>query len=156
MSDVTAIRHVCFEDLGSFAGVLAERGLSPLYRDAGIDDLAGIDPLAPELLVILGGPIGVTDTAAYPFLRDELALLEQRLAADRPTLGVCLGAQLIARVLGSAVYPGQAREIGWQPLELTAAGLSVPQLRRDSGAHGATFEVQGRRCLADWLSGVGL
>lgn len=147
MSDVITIRHVCFEDLGSFAEVPAERGLSPRYLDAGIDDLAALDPLEPKLLMILGGPIGANDAVDYPFLRHELALLERRLAADLPTLGICLGAQPIAQALGGAVYPGQAKEIGWQPLELTAAGRASPLRHLDAVPtsmlhwHGDTFDL---------------
>jgi GMP synthase (glutamine-hydrolysing) len=147
MPGVTAIRHLCFEDLGSLAAATEERGLALRYLDAGIDDLAALDPLEPALLVILGGPIGVNDGDDYPFLADELALLQRRLAADLPTLGICLGAQLIARALGSAVYPGPAREIGWQPLELTAAGRSGPMRHLDGALtsmlhwHGDTFDL---------------
>lgn len=147
MPGVIAIRHLCFEDLGSFATVLGERGITPRYLDAGIDDLAALDPLAPDLLVILGGPIGVNDGDDYPFLADELALLQRRLAADLPTLGICLGAQLIARALGSAVYPGPAREIGWAPLELTETGRAGPMRHLDGELtsmlhwHGDTFDL---------------
>ena len=147
MREVIAIRHLCFEDLGSFASVLAERGLALRYLDAGIDDLASLDPLAPALLVILGGPIGVNDGDDYPFLADELALVQRRLAAELPTLGICLGAQLIARALGSPVYPGPGKEIGWQPLELTDSGRAGPMHHLDAALtsmlhwHGDTFDL---------------
>lgn len=122
MKTVAAIRHVPFEDLGSFARLLADRGARIEYVEAGLDDLAALDPLGPELLVVLGGPIGANDEKAYPWLSDEMRLLERRLAADRPTLGICLGAQLMARALGARVYAGGAKEIGWAPLRLTEAG----------------------------------
>ena len=98
---VEAIRHVHFEDLGTLAPALAGAGAAIRYREAGQDDLAAVDPLAADLLVVLGGPIGAGDDALYPFLADELRILEARLAAGRPTLGVCLGAQLMARALGA-------------------------------------------------------
>jgi GMP synthase (glutamine-hydrolysing) len=123
---VLAIRHVHFEDLGVFARVLAGRGWDIAYREAGIDDLAALDPVAADLLVVLGGPIGAYEDHLYPFLRGELRLLERRLAAGRPTLGICLGAQLMAKALGARVYPGPAKEIGWSPLKLTAAGERSP------------------------------
>ena len=147
MPQVVAIRHLCFEDLGSLAPLLDQRGLPLRYLDAGIDDLAALDPLAPALLVVLGGPIGVNDGDDYPFLAAELALLKRRLAADLPTLGICLGAQLIAHALGSPVYPGPGKEIGWQPLELTEAGRAGPMRHLDGTLtsmlhwHGDTFDL---------------
>jgi len=86
------------------------------------DGLAGLDALTPDLLVVLGGPIGAYEDSAYPFLERERALVAERLADDRPTLGICLGAQIIARALGAAVYPGGAKEIGWAPVRLTEGG----------------------------------
>lgn len=123
---VLAIRHVHFEDLGSFAGWFEQQGLTVDYLDAGLDVLAGVDVLSPALLVVLGGPIGAYQDDVYPFLRDELALIRARLDAGRPLLGICLGAQLIARALGARVYPGPAVEIGWQGLTLTEAGRASP------------------------------
>jgi GMP synthase (glutamine-hydrolysing) len=111
-----ALRHVAFEDAGLVETVAAEAGLDLDYVEAPRADLSRLDPLAPELLVILGGPIGVYETAAYPFLAPEIALIRGRLAADRPTLGICLGAQLMAVALGGKVGPGPAKEIGYAPI----------------------------------------
>ena len=117
-----AIRHVACEDLGNLAPVLRQRGLTVRYVEAGADDLEKLNPLAPEVLIVLGGPIGAYEEDRYPFLTDELRLPERRLAADLPTLGICLGAQLMARALGAKVYAGPDKEIGWAPLELSDAG----------------------------------
>lgn len=122
MISVVVIRHVAFEDLGSFGPLLQARGAIVQWLEAGADDLRDVQPLGPDLLVVLGGPISATDDADYPFLAREAAILEQRLKADRPTLGICLGAQMMARALGARVYPGPAKEIGWSELTLTAAG----------------------------------
>jgi GMP synthase (glutamine-hydrolysing) len=123
MKTCLAIRHVAFEDLGSFEPFLSDRGYALRYAEAGWDDLAALDPLAADLVVVLGGPIGAYDDGLYPFLTDELRLIEARLAARRPLFGLCLGAQLIARALGARVTPNPAgREIGWSPLTLTEAG----------------------------------
>ncbi len=126
MRKVTVIRHVPFEDLGNLASVLHQRGYVVEYFEAGSGNLEKIDPLSSDLLVILGGPIGAYDEEEYPFLLDEFRVLEKRLAADAPTLGICLGAQLMARVLGAKVYPGSGKEIGWSPVELSDAGLQSP------------------------------
>ncbi|MGI9383589.1 MAG: glutamine amidotransferase [Methyloligellaceae bacterium] len=116
-----ALRHVCFEHLGSIDAVLGDRGFDVRYLEAGVDDLAMMrEP--PDLLVVLGGPIGAYEEAVYPCLSDELRLIEAQLAAGKPLLGICLGAQLIARALGVRVYPGPAKEIGWAPLRPTEEG----------------------------------
>ena len=146
MKTVLALRHVAFEDLGSFAPVLVERGYVLRFLDAGYDDLAQVDPLADDLLVVLGGPIGVYEDKAYPFIRDELKLLRTRLDAGRAVLGICLGCQLLAQALGGKVYPGRHKEIGWAPLTLTAAGLDGPLAALADGTpvlhwHGDTFDL---------------
>ncbi|MGD9868619.1 MAG: glutamine amidotransferase [Hyphomicrobiales bacterium] len=120
-----AVRHVGFEHLGSFTPVLAARGYEVRYRDAGVDPLTG-DREAPDLLIVLGGPIGAYEEALYPFLGDELRLIERQLKAGKPVLGICLGAQLIARALGARVYPNTRKEIGWGALTPTPEGLSSP------------------------------
>ncbi|HVN39413.1 MAG TPA: glutamine amidotransferase [Myxococcota bacterium] len=153
MKTALAIRHVPFEDLGLLAPLCAERNLAVRYLEAPTDDLAAEDPLAPELLVVLGGPIGAYEDDVYPFLRAELSLLERRLAAGRPTLGLCLGAQLMARALGARVYPGARKEIGWGALALTPAGKESA-LRHLDGTrvlhwHGDTFDLpRGATLLA--------
>jgi GMP synthase (glutamine-hydrolysing) len=121
-----AIRHVHFEDLGVFDGVLRRRGYAISYCEAGIEDIGGLDPVSPDLIVVLGGPIGAYKDTAYPFLGQELALLEHRLAAARPTIGICLGAQLMARALGERVYPARAKEIGWGELQISEAARNGP------------------------------
>lgn len=150
MKTVVAIRHVPFEDLGSFAPSLVAQGYTIQYRDAGMDDLAAIDALAPDLLVVLGGPISANDEADYPFLRDELRLLDSRLRHDSPTLGICLGSQLMARVLGARVYPASQKEIGWGQLRLTPAGQQsclqhlAPERTPVLHWHGETFDLPAR------------
>ena len=143
------LRHVAFEDLGSLASLLHTQGYQVTYFEAGVDDLTAIDPLAPDLLVVLGGPIGVYELDDYPFLKDEIALLEKRLAADLPTLGICLGSQLMARALGAAVYPSGRKEIGWSPLILSDAGQRscLAELTPPTPVlhwHGDTFDLPNR------------
>jgi GMP synthase (glutamine-hydrolysing) len=101
LRSAVAITHVPFEDLGSLAGVLAERGSAVQTVDACTADLSAFDPLTPDLLVVLGGPIGVYETQTYPFLDPEIALIRRRLQARRPIIGICLGAQLMATALGA-------------------------------------------------------
>ena len=142
-----AITHVAFEDLGSFGQILRENGFEVEYLSAANDDLEDIRPDTDELVIILGGPISVNDVEEYPFLDTEMDLLRERLAADKPTLGICLGAQLIARALDAQVYPGQHKEIGWSQIQLSDSG-SRSALRHLTGEdvcvlhwHGETFDL---------------
>jgi len=147
MKNATVIRHLAFEDLGSLAEALNQQDYAIAYVEAGRDSLAEIDPLTSDLVIILGGPIGAYDEQDYPFLADELRLLETRLKADLPTLGICLGAQLMARALGAKVYPGPYKEIGWSPLELSNEGIQSPlaHLAAEQTTvlhwHGDTFDL---------------
>ncbi|AWK85177.1 glutamine amidotransferase [Azospirillum thermophilum] len=147
LKTAVAIRHVQFEDLGSFEEVLERRGYRVHYYDAGVDPLWTLEPVKTELLVVLGGPIGAYEEAGYPFLEEELRLLQARLAAGRPTMGICLGAQLMARALGAKVYPGPWPEIGFAPIRLTAEGReSCLAPFAEEGAtvlhwHGDTFDL---------------
>lgn len=138
-----AIQHVAFEDTGTLAPLLAERHWQLRTLQAGVDPLDSAE--TADLLIVLGGPISANDVHAYPHLRVLHALLRSRLAAHRPTLGICLGAQLIARALGASVTPMGAKEIGFAPLSLTDAGLTSP-LRALVGIpvlhwHGETFSL---------------
>ena len=142
MTSVVALRHVAFETLGVLEGLFAARGWDVRTIEVPTADLSTFDPLAPDLLVVLGGPISVNDEADYPFLTQEIALLKRRIAADKPTLGICLGAQLIARALDARVYPAGAKEIGWGPLLLTAAGKASP-VRHLAAEHTFMFHWHG-------------
>jgi len=121
MKRACVIRHLAFEDLGILAPVLAARGYDIDYREAGIDDIGPALSGAIDLLVVLGGPIGAYEEATYPCLTGELQLIERCLRNQIPVLGICLGAQLMARALGTTVYPG-TKEIGFSPITLTDAG----------------------------------
>ncbi len=156
MKTALVLRHLAFEDAGLFAEPLRERGYAIREVDAGVnaspDDLESAD-----LLIVCGGPIGVYETDRYPFLADEIAALQRRLQAGRPTLGLCLGAQLMAAALGARVYPGGKKELGWAPLQLSAAGQASP-LGVLAGLpvlhwHGDTFDLPAGATL---LASTGL
>ncbi|MES9852164.1 MAG: glutamine amidotransferase [Candidatus Thiodiazotropha sp. L084R] len=143
-TSVAVIRHLAFENLGLFAEVLRARGYNVKTYDAGIDDLAA--PIqSSDLVIVLGGPIGVYEQDRYPFLALEKEALSLRISLDRPTLGICLGAQLIAAAAGAKVYSGKIKEIGWGKLKITEAGmnsclatlLEIPVLHW----HGDTFNL---------------
>ncbi len=145
--EVLAIRHVHFEDLGSLERVLGDRGRPVRYLDVGFARIEAPDPVAASLMVVLGGPISAYDDDRYPTLAPLLSMIEKRIAAGLPTLGICLGAQLIARALGARVYPSGHTEIGWTPLTLTGAGQASPLRHLDAAHtsmlhwHGDTFDL---------------
>jgi GMP synthase (glutamine-hydrolysing) len=123
MKTAVAIRHLAFEDLGILEPVLRNNGYNIHYYDAGVNELWTMDLDKIDLLVVLGGPIGAFDDEQYPFLAEEMRLIEQRLASQRPILGICLGAQLMSRALGGKVGSMGYKEIGFGELQLTEAGL---------------------------------
>jgi GMP synthase (glutamine-hydrolysing) len=141
------LRHVAFEDLGLLARILHDAGWSAAYCEASTQDLGDQSIEQADLLIALGGPIGVYETDRFPFLLKEIAILERRLAKDRPTLGICLGGQLMARALGARVFPGSVKEIGWGRLELTDEGRasSLSALAEARAVvlhwHGDTFDL---------------
>jgi len=114
------VQHIAFEGLDGFAPALAAAG----YQVDGANAADGLpdDFADADLLIVLGGPIGAAEDDTYPFLTDELRLIERRLRDGRALMGVCLGAQLIARALGARVYPAREKEIGFGPVSLTAEG----------------------------------
>jgi GMP synthase (glutamine-hydrolysing) len=136
--------HVANEHLGSFAPVLQECGYDVEYRQAGVDAISPDEWLAVDLVVILGGPIGVYDADEYPWITDQITKIAVRLRARRPTLGICLGSQMMAAALGAPVYPGTA-EIGFAPIVLTDAARTSPiQLLAGTSPlhwHGDTFNL---------------
>ena len=105
MKKAVALRHLAFEDLGLFEPWLEARGWHVRYLDVGVHALSTLNPADIDLLVVLGAPIGAEDDALYPFLGDEVRLIRERIDSGRPILGICLGAQLMARAMGARVQP---------------------------------------------------
>lgn len=142
-----ALRHVAFEDLGLLAPVMEHSGWDVSFCEAAVEDLTHASIRNADLVIVLGGPIGVYETDAYPFLKTELALLDYRLAKGLPTLGICLGSQLIAKALGARVFKGPIKEIGWGRIDLTSDGASsCLKALSDNDAvvlhwHGDTFDL---------------
>jgi GMP synthase (glutamine-hydrolysing) len=150
-----AIRHVHFEDCGSLTDVLLEHNFGIRYIDVGRHDLREIDVSEADLVIALGGPVGLYESDYYPWIRDELGLLHRCVTLGKPVIGLCLGAQMLASVLGARVYPSPVKELGWKPLTLTEAGRSsvVSPLGQVGTSmlhwHGDTFDLpQGSQLLA--------
>lgn len=114
------VQHEEFMGLGLLEPLLKAAGFSLVtrFRDVRYEDAAA------ELVVVLGGLMSVNEAHEHPFLNHELSLLAERLSADRPTLGIGLGAQLIARAAGAEVFAGKnGIELGVAPVRWTKAGL---------------------------------
>jgi GMP synthase (glutamine-hydrolysing) len=145
MKRAVALRHVAFEDLDGFAPLLEARGYGISTCDAATDDLAAPALGDADLVIVLGGPIGAYEEKDYPFLAAEIALIERRLAHGRPVLGLCLGAQLMARALGAGVYPAGFKEIGFSPVALSRDGMRSALAALEGIAvlhwHGDTFDL---------------
>jgi len=149
MRKALTITHVPFEDLGTLRLELERAEAHIEFLDACTAHLQRVDPLGPDLLIVLGGPIGVYEVEPYPFIVDEIEFLRARLAAKRPTLGICLGAQLIAAASGARVFPGaHGKELGWAPVTAGRDASLHPAFSRmldDAPSflhwHGDTFDL---------------
>jgi GMP synthase (glutamine-hydrolysing) len=148
------VQHIAFEHLGNLEPVLRKHGYGIKTFMAGVEELGPISQDDPDLLVVLGGPIGVYEADAYPYLETELQLIRDRIARHRPVLGICLGCQLIARALGANVYPGGTKEIGWAPLQIhdDVKGNALAPMQNAADVlhwHGDTFDLpSGANLLA--------
>ena len=149
MSTALVLRHDETIHLGNLEPVLVEHGYTVTYLDAvtdgSLDAAAAAAVAAADLLVVLGGEMGVYESDRFPVLRDEVALIRSRLLAEQPVFGVCLGAQLMANALGSAVYRGPSNQIGFRSVQATEAGAESP-LRHLAGIpvlqwHSDTFDL---------------
>lgn len=144
--NVHYLQHVAFEGLGSIEDWVRRGGhtlgATHFYRG---DPLPAVD--AVDLLVVMGGPMNIYEEADYPWLVDEKRFIERAITAGRRVLGICLGAQLVADVLGARVYANAEKEIGWFPVEKTesAAASSLfaafPAQLDVFHWHGDTFDI---------------
>lgn len=137
---VTVLQHVPFEGPGAIAPWLRAHGHSveicALFEGQPLPSLNEL-----EALVVMGGPMGVHDTGAYPWLGPECDLLQKVMSKDLPLLGICLGAQLMALALGAEVHPGPSREIGWWPLQVEAGALPIQSGSEVFHWHGDRFDL---------------
>ncbi|MDP6755607.1 MAG: gamma-glutamyl-gamma-aminobutyrate hydrolase family protein [Candidatus Marinimicrobia bacterium] len=138
------LQHVPFEGLGSIQPWLLDAGYkitsTKLFELSEFPDIAAID-----LLIIMGGPMSVNDDCEYPWLSVEKDFIRRVIETDKPVLGVCLGAQLIASTMGASVYQNHTKEIGWFPVEGTkkspASLFNFPPSSRVFHWHGETFDL---------------
>jgi GMP synthase-like glutamine amidotransferase len=140
------LQHVPFEGLGRIESWAHDRqhqlSATRLYAGESFPTIEDID-----ILIVLGGPMNIYEDNKYPWLKDEKKSIERFIQQGKTTIGICLGAQLIADVLGAKVYPGQYKEIGWLPIEITEEGKtspickSLPPKMTVFHWHGDTFDL---------------
>ncbi|HEV8713973.1 MAG TPA: gamma-glutamyl-gamma-aminobutyrate hydrolase family protein [Candidatus Binatia bacterium] len=147
MRRLLVFQHVSFEILGTLHPLLKARGFRIRYANFGRHPHARPEVTRYNGLVVLGGPMSVDDLKRHPHLAVEVELIRQAIDQGLPVLGVCLGAQLIAKALGAPVYANGGKEIGWYDVFPTPAAQDDP-LFRDFGEvekifqwHGDTFEL---------------
>lgn len=144
---VLTIQHMSAEPLGTLGDSLSSAGIA--LRSVRIDRGEAVSRAMAGAngLVIMGGSMGVYEADRYPFLRDELRLIEDALRLNVPVLGICLGAQLLAAALGSRVFPAGVKEIGWYPVAVNTVAHDDPLFARAPDAftafhwHGDTFDL---------------
>lgn len=140
---VHILQHVPFEDIGSMASWLHERGAEVTYTRF-FEGAALPKPADLDLVIAMGGPMSVNDEAALPWLRPEKEFIREAAGKGLPVLGVCLGAQLIASAHGARVYRNRYKEIGWYPIEATpgvAEAFRFPEKCTVFHWHGETFDL---------------
>lgn len=146
---ILVVRHEPFEHLGRFAEILEQKTIPFFYKDLG-------EPIALDTchgVIVMGGPQSANDS--LPGLLAELKLIEQAVVAGTPVLGICLGAQLIAKALGARVYRNPEKEIGWAPVYFTEAAALDPVFAGVASSamlfhwHGETFDLPAG---AQWLA----
>lgn len=146
--NVLVIRHETCSSLGMLDQALKDSRILCRYLETGLGETFDQPLETISHLVILGGPISVYEADIYPHLKYEFQLVEAAIARGIPTLGICLGSQILAHVLGANVYRGEhGREAGWCEMELTAAArkdplfADFPQQFRVFESHQDTFDL---------------
>ncbi len=142
------IRHVPYEGVAGYREPIEAAGYHVDRIDVADPGFSSLDLTEPDLLIMMGGPMGVYEQDRYPWIACQIRRLALRLDAGRPTLGVCFGAQVIAAALGADVYEGPAKEVGFHPVSVhdhARAGplrhlVDVPVLHW----HGDTFTLPDR------------
>ena len=148
---IAVLQHVPFEGPAAIADWAAARGdriaVAHLYRGDPLPALADFD-----MLTVMGGPMSVNDEAKYAWLAPEIALVREAIGAGKIVLGVCLGAQIIAKSLGAKVYAAGQKEIGWFEVKRTETEHPIfeglPAAFPVFHWHGETFDLPAWRRAA--------
>ena len=146
MGKILVFQHVPYEILGTFDPMIRDRGFRVRYINFGRDPDSVPNVTKYDGLIVLGGPMNVGEADDYPHLKTELEALRIALDNEIPIMGICLGAQLLAKTLGARVSRCPEKEIGWYDVTPTEEGLEDPVLghfkktRKIFEWHGDAFE----------------
>lgn len=140
------LQHVSYETPGYILQWAQENGhqisSTKFYENENLPELTDFD-----WLIIMGGPMSIGDENEYPWLKTEKAFIKSAIDNNRTVIGICLGSQLIANVLGAKVYPNNEKEIGWWPIQKDKASMNYPLVKHLPKTltvfhwHGDTFEL---------------
>ena len=137
-------QHVSFEGLGVIEEILQDKGYQ-ISSTRFFDKQTPPSPEEIDILIVMGGPMSVHDDAQYPWLIEEKEFIGRWIKSGKPLLGICLGAQLIASVLGASVHANRQTEIGWFPIETATSAVSssfhFPSSCHVFHWHGETFDL---------------
>jgi GMP synthase (glutamine-hydrolysing) len=120
------LQHAPSETLGTIEDALRGHDIGFNYIQTHVGGPVPVEMADKAGLIIMGGPMGVYEEAKYPFLRSEMQLIECALEVGRPVLGICLGSQLLAAVLGAEVKKGARKELGWHEVTLSKFAAQDP------------------------------
>lgn len=140
------LQHESFEDLASIEKWAKIAGntitSTKFYQSYTLPDFNAFD-----MLIIMGGPMGVYDEEIFPWLKEEKAFIKKAISSNKKVIGICLGSQLIAEVLGAKVYKNKEKEIGWFDIEFSENAKSnkyfkdFPSSQKVFHWHGDTFDL---------------
>jgi GMP synthase (glutamine-hydrolysing) len=147
MVKIIALQHAECEGLGSIGDVLGASNIEVRMVRGDLGEAIPQHLGDASGLIVMGGPTGVYEYERYPFLADEIRLIQSAVNTDTPVLGICLGSQLLAAALGAKVYKGPRKEIGWHRVYLDKAAADdplfkdVPEQYEGFHWHGDIFDL---------------
>ncbi len=144
---VLILKNTPSEGPGTIEDFLRDRGIR--YQIVDCQKQGVQESCDADTLVMMGGPMSVNEEDIYPFLTDEIRLAKDFMAKGKNVFGICLGAQIMAKALGAAVYRGRGPEIGWYDIELTEDGARDP-LVKELAAHPKTGDSRKRFKVFHW------
>lgn len=141
--NITVIQHTPFENPGCFLEVFQNYGPKITFLNAWEKMSFSYNAAELDLLLIMGGPMNIYEEDIYPWLKNEKEMIRKVIESGKMVIGVCLGAQMIADILGAKVYKNKAREIGWYPLQKIHTGILdfLPDFATVFHWHGETFDI---------------